>query len=362
MEIQNKDYMSTINQQAGSILFNVSKTSDGKVQSGRLQITPSGAYMSSGFIKNGHISDATITDAKIKNLSANKLTAGTIDARQIRVTNIDAANITTGTISGTKSFWKLNTGLFQNGWTPEMVPSTLLKTDYTSIQMQDGVFTFRRSGKKMIVLDHKGLQFWGEKYSFSVNDYPKTISEGNAWTEEFGRFTARWWKESELKLASGDASVSSALGVKNLSMSHIEASTMTISYLGDDGKYYYPYFIFDKYNKLPFTKAPITVSQDIAFNQDMKTANGLVIKPVRFNTYDTKNYASAIFLGRDKDWGLLISSKGVWWTSNGALYTGSGKSRTEKKNSAIRLNSTGDRDFQGGAWNIVNDYDGKGTK
>lgn len=362
VSIENKDYMSAINQQAGQILFSVSKKSDGTVQSGKLQITPTGTYMSNGFIKTAHISDASITDAKIKTLSANKLTAGTIDARQIRVTNIDAANITTGTISGTKSFWKLNTGLFQNGWTPEMVPSTLLKTDYTSIQMQDGVFTFRRSGKKMIVLDHKGLQFWGEKYSFSVNDYPKTISEGNVWTEEFGRFTARWWKESELKLASGDASVSSALGVKNLSMSHIEASTMTISYLGDDGKYYYPYFIFDKYNKLPFTKAPITVSQDIAFNQDMKTANGLVIKPVRFNTYDTKNYASAIFLGRDKDWGLLISSKGVWWTSNGALYTGSGKSRTEKKNSAIRLNSTGDRDFQGGAWNIVNDYDGKGTK
>lgn len=360
VSIENKDYMSAINQQAGELLFSVTKKGDGTVQSGKLRITEAGAFMSSGFIGTAHIQDGSITNAKIASLTANKITAGTIDARQVRLTHLDASNITTGTISGAKSFWKLNTGLFQNGWTANEVPSTLSKTEYTSIQMEDGVFTFRRSGKKFVVLDNKGLQLWGEKYSFSRTDYPKTTSEGNAWSEEFGRFTARWWDKEDLKDVNGSETLTSAFGVKNLSMSHMETSTMSISYLGDDG--YYPYFIFDKYHKLPFTKTPITVSQDITFNKDIKTANDLIIKPVRFNTYDTKNYASAIFLGRDKDWGLLISSKGVWWTSNGALYTGSGKSRTEKKNSAIRLNSTGDRDFQGGAWNIINDYDNKGTK
>lgn len=362
VSIENKDYMSAINQQAGQILFSVSKKSDGTVRSGELLITPTGAYMSSGFIETAHISDASITDAKIKTLSANKLTAGTIDAKQIRVINLDAANITTGTISGARSSWNLNTGRLQNGWLAEDIPSNSKSSSYTSVMMEDGVFTFRRQGKKFVVLDHKGLQFWGEQYEVWRGDTPGYTRTGDSMTEEFGRFTARWWDNEDLKDASGEDTWSSTVGVKNLSMSHVNKSTMTISYYNESANAYYPYMIFDNYKKLPFVKTPITVSKDITFRKDIRTANDLVIQPVQFNTLKTDNYASGIFLGKNRDWGLLICAKGVWWVKNNAPYTGSGKSQEEKKASMLRLNSTGDSAFQGGAWNIATDYNNEGTK
>ena len=361
-DIQNKDYMSTINQQAGEILFDVAKRSNGSIINGTLRISPEGAYMNSGFIQTAHISNASITNAKILSLSADKLTAGTIDARLIRVTNLDAANITTGTISGARSSWNLNTGRLQNGWLAEDIPSNSTGSSYTSVMMEDGVFTFRRQGKKFVVLDHKGLQFWGEEYYFWRDEAPKYTSVGDDMTEEFGRFTARWWDTEALKDASGEDDWTSAVGVKNLSMSHVSNSTMTISYFNKAKDAYNPYIIFDNYKKLPFVKTPITVSKDITFKKDIRTANDLVIQPVKFNTYNTDNYASGIFLGRNKNWGLLISAKGVWWVHDNAPYTGSGKSRAEKKASMLRLNSTGDRDFQGGAWDIITDYNNKGTK
>lgn len=138
---------------------------------------------------------------------------------------------------------------------------------------------------------------------------------------------------------------------------------MTISYYNEDNGTYSPYILFDKFNSLHDDYSrPINIQEPVMFRKDIRTANDLVIQPVRFNTYNTDNYASGIFLGRDKNWGLLISAKGVWWVHDNAPYDGSGKSREERKASMLRLNSTGDRDFQGGAWNIATDYNNKGTK
>lgn len=354
--INDKDYMSTINQQAGEILFNVMKRADGSVANGVLRISPEGTYMTSAFIQTGHISDLSVTSAKIKSLSADKLTAGTIDARQIRVTNIDAANITTGTISGSKSFWNLNTGMLQNGWTADDVPSWASNLTFTSVQMKDGVFTFRNKGKKFVVLDDDGLQFWGEQYDYHRDKTPKDGLEADAMNEAFGQFTARWWDVQALKDASGNDTFTSALGVKNLSMSHMRTSTMTISYFNKSAYKYHPYIIFDYYKKLPFVNSPITVSEDITFKRDIKTANGLVIKPVKFETRSSDNKASSIFLGSDGGFGLLISPKGLWWVRNSKPYDGSDASPDERKASMLRLNSTGDTSWDGGGWSIYPDY------
>lgn len=354
--IDNKDYMSAINQQAGEIIFNVLKRGDGSVASGILRITSEGSFMDKSYIETAHISDASVTNAKIKSLSADKITAGTIDARQIRVINIDAANITTGTISGSRSFWNLNTGMLQNGWTADDVPSWMADSTYTSVQMKDGVFTFRNKGKKFVVLDDDGLQFWGEQYDYHRDKTPKDSIEADAMNETFGQFTARWWDAQALKDASGNDTFTSALGVKNLSMSHMRSSTMTISYFDKSAYKYYPYIIFDYYKKLPFVNSPITVSEDITFKHDIKTANGLVIKPLKFETMSSKNRASSIFLGSDGGWGLLISPKGLWWIRNSNPYNESGASADERKASMLRLNSTGDTSWDGGAWSLYQDY------
>lgn len=359
-DIQNKDYMSTINQQAGKILFKVTKTSDGK-QQGYLSITEKGALMDNAFIKTAHISDASVTNAKIQSLSANKLTAGTIDARLIRVTNLDASAITTGRISGTKGFWDLNTGLFQNGWTLEDRPSWMAGFSYTSVQMEDGVFTFRKKGSKYVTLDSEGLQFWGHIAKSLIGSESNTVEADNL-VEEFGRFTARWWADSSLVDPSGQPdTVAQLMGVKNLSMSHMEDSTMTISYLNKAKDVYNPYIVFDNYSRLPFTKRPIHVAKDIEIKRDMYLANDMIIKPVRFNTYDTSNYASGIFLGVDGSFGLLLSAKGIWWCQNEKPWTGSGASKAERAASMWRV-PIGDRTYQGGAWAIMDDYDNKGTK
>lgn len=354
--IKDKDYMSTINQQAGQILFNVMKRGDGSVANGTLMITPEGSFMTKGYIETAHISDLSVTSAKIKSLSADKLTAGTIDARQIRVTNIDAANITTGTISGSRSFWNLNTGLLQNGWTADDVPSWMANSTYTSVQMKDGVFTFRNSGKKFVVLDDDGLQFWGEQYDNLRDQRPKDSIEADAMNEAFGQFTARWWDANALKDASGGDTYSSALGVKNLSMSHMRTSTMTISYFDKSRNRYYPYIIFDYYKKLPFVKTPVTISENTTFKRDIRLANGLVIKPLKFETRSSDNKASSIFLGSDGGYGLLISPKGLWWVRNDTPYASSGMTPEARKDSMLRLNSTGDTSWDGGAWRLYPDY------
>ena len=359
-DIQNKDYMSTINQQAGKILFKVTKTSDGK-QQGYLSITEKGALMDKAFIKTAHISDASVTNAKIKSLSANKLTAGTIDAKKIRVINLDAGNITTGRISGTKGFWDLNTGLFQNGWTLEDRPSWMAGRTYTSVQMEDGEFIFRKKGSKYVTLDSEGLQFWGHIAKVVIGSEANT-GEADKLVEEFGRFTARWWADSALVDAFGNPDkLAQSMGVKNLSMSHMKDSTMTISYLNKAKDFYNPYIVFDNYSLLPFTKRPIHVAKDIEFKRDMYLANDMIIKPVRFNTFNTDNYASGIFLGVDRSFGLLLSSKGIWWCQNEKPWNGSGASKDERKASMWRV-PIGDRTFQGGAWSIMDDYNNKGTK
>lgn len=349
LRVSDGNLLTSINVAAGKIIFGVSDSG----KKATLMITPETVY----------IEDATIKSSQIESLSASKITAGTIDAQYIRVINLDASAISTGRISGTRGFWDLDIGLFQNGYTLEDRPSWMQGLSYTSVQMEDGVFTFRKSGNKYITLDSKGLQFWGSSAkAFEGKELSSITSEADKLVEEFGRFTARWWSDDTLVDTFGNPNeLAQLLGVKNLSMSHMAESTMTISYLNASKSTYNPYIVFDNYSKLPFTKRPIYVAKDTEFKRDIYLANDMIIKPVRFNTFDTSNYASAIFLGVDRSFGLVLSAKGIWWCQNEKPWNGSGASRDERKASMWRV-PTGDRTWQGGAWEIINDYSNNGTK
>ena len=365
VSIENKDYMSAINQQAGQILFSVSKKSDGTVQSGKLQITPTGTYMSNGFIKTAHISDASITDAKIKTLSANKLTAGTIDAKKIRVINLDAGNITTGVLGGSKASWNLNTGYFINGltadkWNPNIAYYDDRPMDdfnksplFTSFEIDRGLVTFRKQGRKLATIDYNGLTFWGTNDLATSHKLAESTWQADAQAEEYGNISPSWWV--------GDSKQEIDKGVRNLGLRHIGDSTLTISYQSKtDPKLYHPYIAFDNRKLLKNSLAEIRVYEDIEFrssiycNENITMSKALIaFMPASANLYNNKEYDKSLFIGQWQRWGLLINQRGVFWLSGRAAWGGNkAYSKTDRQNAALRITNSGDREYQGGIWQI----------
>lgn len=365
VSIENKDYMSAINQQAGQILFSVSKKSDGTVQSGKLQITPTGTYMSDGFIKTAHISDASITDAKIKTLSANKLTAGTIDAKKIRVINLDAGNITTGVLGGSKASWNLNTGYFINGltadkWNPNIAYYDDRPMDdfnksplFTSFEIDRGLVTFRKQGRKLATIDYNGLTFWGTNDLDTSHKLAESTWQADAQAEEYGNISPSWWV--------GDSKQEIDKGVRNLGLRHIGDSTLTISYQSKtDPKLYHPYIAFDNRKLLKNSLAEIRVYEDIEFrssiycNKNITMSKALIaFMPASANLYNNKEYDKSLFIGQWQRWGLLINQRGVFWLSGRAAWGGDkAYSKTDRQNAALRITNSGDREYQGGIWQI----------
>lgn len=365
VSIENKDYMSAINQQAGQILFSVSKKSDGTVQSGKLQITPTGTYMSDGFIKTAHISDASITDAKIKTLSANKLTAGTIDAKKIRVINLDAGNITTGVLGGSKASWNLNTGYFINGltadkWNPNIAYYDDRPMDdfnksplFTSFEIDRGLVTFRKQGRKLATIDYNGLTFWGTNDLATSHKLAESTWQADAQAEEYGNISPSWWV--------GDSKQEIDKGVRNLGLRHIGDSTLTISYQSKtDPKLYHPYIAFDNRKLLKNSLAEIRVYEDIEFrssiycNENLTMSKALIaFMPASANLYNNKEYDKSLFIGQWQRWGLLINQRGVFWLSGRAAWGGDkAYSKTDRQNAALRITNSGDREYQGGIWQI----------
>lgn len=365
-EIQNKNYMSIINQQAGKILFRVSKNGDGKKQ-GYLAITEEGAIMDAAFIKTAHISDMSVTNAKIASLSADKLTAGTIDAKLIRVINIDASNITAGTISGHHSEWNLDTGHFRNGKTREQYIPGVVEYDprpidqltrgpmFSSIEMDYGMMVFRKQGRKLVTMDYYGIGFWGTKNYSTAKEIPESTLYADIEAEMFGSLSPGWWGSDNIKDAN-DANV----GLKNLALRHNGQSTLTISYQSEEAETtYYPYVAFDNRKILNGSMGGMTCYQPADFRDAIVSRKMMIIagsltqfRAVKSNLYDNSGDDKGLFLGKWNSWGLLINERGIFWISGAAAWGGKGVARADRKNAALRISNAGDRDYQGGLWYI----------
>ena len=365
-DIENKDYMSTINQQAGKILFKVSKTGDGKKQ-GYLAITEAGAIMDAAFIKTAHISDLSVTNAKIASLSADKLTAGTIDAKLIRVINIDASNITAGTISGYHSAWNLSSGHFRNGMTREEYDPKVTYYDprpldqlsqgpmFSSIEMDYGMMTFRKQGRKLVTIDYYGIGFWGTDYYSTAKELPQSTLYADIEAEMFGAISPGWWGADNIVTDVEE-------GLKNLAMRHNGKTTLTISYQSEtDEKVYNPYMVFDKHKQLKGSMGGITVYErsdfrdSAIFRNQILMANSLCqIRSTKSNLYDNSGWDKGVFIGNWNSWGLLVNERGIFWLNGSAAWGGDKSiSRSDRQKAALRISNAGDTTYQGGMWQIL---------
>ena len=68
-----------------------------------------------------------------------------------------------------------------------------------------------------------------------------------------------------------------------------------------------------------------------------------------FETWGSSRKAYGVFIGNDKSYGMVISSKGVWWCRNGDPWSGSGADKQARIDGMYRL-AEGPKDYQGGVF------------
>jgi predicted nucleic acid-binding Zn-ribbon protein len=281
LTVQNKNYLSIINQQAGRQVFQVTNGST----TGKLAITPETVY----------IKDATIQSSHISSLSASKLTAGTINCNEINVINMNAGNISTGTLSGYRGYWNLNNGEFYNGYSS------------SSIRLSNGVAKFSDSIGEGVVIESGRL-------TLSTN-----ITSSSSYTKVGELCGGSKWNGTD--------------DIKNVRLAHHKGSTMTLSYYDLNYNLYHPYIIFDYYRVYHFYVdhdssitdfTPISVMEPTMFKDNIILSSnscinfpaGMVI--ARCIVYTNDGESTGIFIGRGTS-GMYITDNRMFMM-NGSSY------------------------------------------